>query len=236
MESARSESIATNASNEKIFEILFQKDELTWQTIIHELIRTNQMDPWDVDLSLLTKKYIDMLKKLKELDFRISGKVVLAAAILLKIKSNRLVGEDLDALDSLFAQKEEEDIQDLFDEEIPREKLLFQENKPFLLPRTPQPRKRKVSVYDLVNALEKALEVKRRRVFQHTPDLNIEIPKRSRDISSAIKDVYYRVRNFFSSHKEHTLTFSKLVPSESKEDKVYTFIPLLHLSHLRKVE
>jgi len=226
-----------SSSNEKIFDILFDKDEITWQTIIYELINSDEMDPWDIDISLLTHKYIAMLKKLKELDFRISGKVVLAASILLKIKSNRLVGEDLEALDQLFAQKNEDDIQDLFDEEVPfPERALFQENKPFLLPRTPQPRKRKVSVYDLVNALEKALEVKRRRVFQSMPELSIEIPKKSKDITSIIKNVYYQIKHFFSINSGKTLTFTKLLPSESKEDKVYTFIPLLHLAHLRKID
>ena len=31
------------------------------------------------------------------------------------------------------------------------------------------------------------------------------------------------------------LTFNHLIPSESKEDKVYTFIPLLHLTNQRKI-
>ena len=89
--------------HERIFEILFDKDELTWQSIIQELIKTEQMDPWDVNISLLTKKYIETIKKLKELDFRVSGKVLLAAAILLKIKSNKLVGEDIEYLDRLIS-------------------------------------------------------------------------------------------------------------------------------------
>ena len=32
------------------------------------------------------------------------------------------------------------------------------------------------------------------------------------------------------------LTFTKLLPSESKEDKVHTFIPLLHLAQQNKIE
>ncbi|MCK5140441.1 MAG: segregation/condensation protein A, partial [Thermodesulfovibrionia bacterium] len=32
------------------------------------------------------------------------------------------------------------------------------------------------------------------------------------------------------------LTFSTLVPSETKEDKIYTFIPLLHLTNQRKID
>ena len=34
---------------------------------------------------------------------------------------------------------------------------------------------------------------------------------------------------------KETLTFTKLVPSEKKEDKIYTFIPLLHLDNQEKV-
>lgn len=224
-------------NNEKIFDILFDKDEVTWQTIIYELVKNDEMDPWDIDISLLTHKYIDMLKKLKELDFRISGKVVLAASILLKIKSKKLVGEDIEALDQLFSQRDEDEIQDLFDEPVEHpEKALFQENKPFLLPRTPQPRKRKVSVYDLVNALEKALEVKKRRVFKNMPELNIEIPKKSKDVTEIIRDIYVQIKQFFSINSGRKLTFSKILPSDSREDKVFTFIPLLHLAHLRKID
>ena len=217
--------------HEKIFEILFDKDEITWQSILYELVKTNQMDPWDVDITLLTHEYIKMLKNLKELDFRISGKVVLAAAILLRIKSKRLVGEDLMELDRLFAQSEESDeIVDLFDEPVKgREPGTFT-----LIPRTPQPRKRKVSIYDLMNALEKALEVKRRRVERTIPTLHLDIPERKRDITLIIHDLYLRIKNLFQ-HKK-ILTFSNLIPSDSKEDKVYTFIPLLHLSHQRKLD
>ena len=32
------------------------------------------------------------------------------------------------------------------------------------------------------------------------------------------------------------LTFTKLLPSESREDKVHTFIPLLHLAQQNKIE
>ena len=46
--------IITN--QEGIFELLFDKDEISWQSIILELVRTNQMNPWDVDVSLLSQK------------------------------------------------------------------------------------------------------------------------------------------------------------------------------------
>lgn len=201
--------------------------------MLYDLVRTEQMDPWDINVSLLTKKYITMLKELKGRDFRISGRVLLAAAILLKIKSNRLVGEDILQFDRLLSDEEpEEELYEETPEYIPREEL----GKPSLIPRVPQPRKRKVSIYDLVNALEKALEVKRRRVMHSIPPADIEIPEKQKDITKVIRALYGRIKTFLLQNNKNKLTFSQLVPSENKTDKIYTFVPLLHLSNQQRVE
>jgi len=226
---------------EKIFELLFDKDEITWQSIILDLIKTEQMDPWDIDISLLSQKYLDMLKKLKDLDFRISGKIVLAAAILLRIKSNKLVGEDITELDRLLAGQDLEELQEDFYDELESEFQAGQAgsiviDKPLLTPRTPQPRKRKVSVYDLIDALQKALEVKKRRVMRSIPTAKVEVPKKQVEITSIIREVYGKITNFFFKNNGKKLTFTKLIPSDSKEDKVLTFIPLLHLTNQRKID
>ncbi|HLC96331.1 MAG TPA: ScpA family protein [Candidatus Nanoarchaeia archaeon] len=216
--------------SEQIFSIIFDKDEITWQTIIYELINKGEIDPWDVDISVLTKRYIDMIKQLKVLDLRVSGKVLLAAALLLKIKSNRLMGADLDNLDKLFSQTEEEP--SLFEEQVLRQS----EEKFDLIPKTPQTRKRKVTIYDLVGALERALDVKKRRVMASIPPTNVGIPVKTKDISQVIKEVYGRIRLFFSTGAKGRLTFSQLLSDDSKEGKVYTFIPLLHLTNQRKID
>jgi len=220
--------------HEKIFSIILSKtDEVTWQSIIYELVKSEQMDPWDVDVSILTQKYIQMLRNLKEHDFRISGKVLLAAAILLRLKSNKLVGEDLSELDKLLIGVEEEIEEIGFDESSQNVQL---SEIPDLIPRTPQPRKRKISIFDLVEALEKALEVKKRRLFHSIPPLNLEAPKKKKDITLIIREVYGKIKSFFITTLRDKLTFSKLLPSDSKEDKVYTFIPLLYLAQQNKIE
>ena len=48
--------------------------------------------------------------------------------------------------------------------------------------------------------------------------------------------MYGKIKNFFIQHQNAKLTFIKLTPSESKQDKVYTFIPLLHLTNQRKID
>lgn len=217
-----------------LFELLFEKDEPTWQSMLYELVRSEKMDPWDIDIGLIAERFLEMLGQLKEMDFRVPGKVILAAAILLKIKSNRLLGEDLAYFDGLFKEPEEEQeglLDDIQDAEQ-REDL----SNAKLIPRTPQPRKRKVSIFDLVDALQQAIEVKKRRVMRDIPAFEIEIPKKKVEISQIIKNTYSRIKTIFFKDKSNKLTFSQLIPSDSKQDKVYTYIPLLHLTHQRKID
>ena len=192
------------------------------------------MNPWDIDISLMTQKFLDRLKELKNMDFRISGKIVLASSMLLKIKSTRLLDQDLTAFDTLLSSSDEEEVSEILEDS---DSNLFYENdeKPKIIPRTPQPRKRKVSVFDLVEALEKALEVENRRKQYIVPEVKVGIPKKQKDIGLVIKDLYEKIASFFKKSTT-TLSFSQLIPSDSKEDKVFTFIPLLHLDTQGKID
>ena len=222
---------------DKIFELLVEKDDIAWKDIIFDLVRKEEMDPWNVNVGLLANRYIELLKQAKQLDFKVSGKVVLAAAFLLKIKSKRLVGEDLDEFDRLLAGNtvdEDEFYDDLAS--MRDASQISEEERVNLIPRTPQPRKRKVSVYDLVNALEKALEVKKRRIIKSIPTLEVEAPAKKRDVGVVIRQVYDKILDFFLANSGKKLSFSELVPSEEKDDKISTFVPLLHLSNSRKIE
>jgi segregation and condensation protein A len=220
---------------EKIYDMLVDKNEISWKAIIFDLIKKEEMNPWDVDVSLISQKYIERLKQLKEADLKLSGKVLLASSILVRIKSARLVGDDLDEFDRLIAGSDmsQEDFYDELEQELLKgERKALEENLE-LLPRLPQARRRKVSVFDLVKALEKALEVKKRRVLQSVPP-PMDLPERKFDITAAISGLFQRISSLFSSRKE--LTFKELLNSDDREEKVYTFIPLLHLYNKRQVE
>lgn len=224
--------------HDKIFEILFNKDEITWQSLLLDLVKQEGMDPWDIDVSILAQKYIKMLGTLKKLDFHVTGKVVLSAALLLKIKSNRLVGEDILNLDRLFAETEDTQQAEELDESD--NDVAYEDGTenpiPGLIPHTPQPRKRKVSIYDLMEALQKAMDVKKRRLMRYLPKGQpLTLPTRTFDIGNAIRELYLRLKEHFH-HGKSTVTFSQLVPSSERKDKVYTFIPLLHLSTQRKID
>lgn len=215
----------------QLYDMLLKDDEITWQTIIYDLIKTEQMDPWDIDISYLTNKYLEAVKSMKEMNMFISGKVILAAALMLRIKSTKLVAEDIAFFDELlFHNDSEELIDDVMAEESHRIKDI-----PRLAIKTPQARKRKITVHDLMDALQKALEVNQRRTLRRIEErrINVAIPKIKIDITALIKGLYDKIMDMFKT--EDVVTFSKLVPSDKKEDKIYTFIPMLHLDNQGKI-
>ena len=218
---------------EQIFDLLLNQEDVTWKTLLYDLVKTEQMDPWDVNITLLTQKYIAVIKKMQELDLRISGKILLAAAFLLKIKSSHLVDNDFAKLDALLNPDEGED--DFFEEFINENGQRIRQ-KYHLIPKNPQPRNRKVSIHDLVKALQQAMATKRRILNQQRP-INFEMPKKGIDILGVIRDLYHKITYYTTKEEGKELTFTKLLPPRAgKKEKVYTFIPLLHLENEQKVE
>ena len=221
-------------------QFLFEKDDVTWKALLYNLVKSEQMNPWDIDLSHLSQRYIETLKQMKQMDFRISGKVLLAAAILLKLKSEHLLRHGVDELDRLLARTYEPELDNGFFSEFSND--LFQvaqkidNEHPPLIPRTPQQRQRKITIYDLAEALQQALEVNKRKLERQHPLIKITIPQRKFDISQVIRDVYTRIKTYFHQNENQKLTFTHLLPKgATRQDKAYTFIPLLHLDNQRKI-
>ncbi len=218
---------------EQVFDLLLKQEDISWKNILQELVRTEQMDPWNIDLAMLAKRYIQVIREMQGHDFRISGKILLAAAFLLKMKAAYLVEHDISNLDKLINQAEVVDEEELFDDLAggKREKLQVS-----LIPRTPQPRTRKVSIDDLIDALQRAMASRKRILAQNRP-IMMALPKRNIDILGVIRDLYHKIIYYSEKEQSKVLAFSRLLPPRAgKKEKVYTFIPLLHLEHQRKIE
>lgn len=212
--------------------MLMQKDEITWQAIIYDLVKSEQMNPWDIDISILTQKYLEVVRQLQEHNFFISGKVILASAILLKIKSHKFLTENLANFDAQLFQQNE----DLLDDANYIDPITNQPI-PELLIKTPQARKRKIDLNDLIGALDKALKVDQKRLLRRRWERVVneaKLPEKKIDIASLIKSVYNRILGWFT--KKEKITFSELVGSDKRDDKINTFIPLLYLSNNHSVD
>ena len=73
-----------------------------------------------------------------------------------------------------------------------------------------------------------------KRIREDTALVTVSIPEKKVDITQLIKDVYDKVKHFLS--EKDRITFEELIEhSTDKHEKIYTFIPLLHLDTQQKV-
>lgn len=217
---------------EQIHELLFQ-EKLSWQAIIYDLINSEQLDPWDIDISLLSAKYLERIKELEEANFFVSSKVLLAASLLLRIKSEIVLNEDLPALDELLQGKKEE-------KKYTQERIELDEDIPFLVPRTPLPRFRRVTLEELMRALDTAIKTETRRIKreilfrQQEREIGIAIPKRAFNLQDKIRELYRKLEDIFST-RDGKLAFSELTHAHTREERIIQFVALLHLDTQQRV-
>ncbi len=219
--------------NQNQFFDLITGEELSWQSIIYDLIKTEQLDPWDIDLGILAEKYVLIIQQLEEADFLISSKVLLACSLLLRLKSDILVNSYIQDLnDALYGKKDEKRYE--------LERINIDEDElPILVPRTPMARHKKVTLKELMNALDHAINTENRRIKKEIKGRQAQksalavmprgdfVPLKVR-----IKSIFGIVDNHIKQGNEH-LKFSQM--AESKEEKLASFVPVLHLSTEGKI-
>jgi len=222
-----------SAKQEKIHNILFNR-EIGWQEIIYDLINTEQLDPWDINITTLSDKYLERVRQFEEADFFVSGKVLLAAAFLLRIKSEMLLNKYIRSIDEiLFGAKEEK--------AKPLERIDLDETIPMLVPKSPMPRLKKVTLNQLMEALGKAIATENRRIKKEIVyknvlrDTSFSMPKKRPGIEVRITEIYGKIKNYFNGNvKEKRISFVKF--SENKrEQKINMFPNLILLDHQKKI-
>lgn len=229
------EEIKPTVSQDQIHDILFNR-EIGWQEIIYDLINTEQLDPWNIDITILSNKYLQKVSELEEADFFVSSKVLLAASLLLRIKSEILLNKYIKSIDDILFGRSEE--------KTPKkelERIELEEEIPELVPRSPMPRFKKVTLKELMESLSKAITTENRRIKKAIINKNalretgISLPKKKFNIKDKIQNIIERLTNHFSSSKEHKkITYSEFVGIE-KEKRIEHFSPLLHLENQKKV-
>ena len=184
------------------------------QTLV-ELVRQHRLDPWDVDLQRLTSLYIQLVGEMKEPDIRASGRVLLSAAILLRIKSsfsgNGNGGQEV----------AEDDLLEVMNVDFP------DIGEVTLIQNTP----RKLTLEDLLGALQEALsEIPQKklprsrrmeRIVQLLNEYEVNIEKH-------IEELYGRISQIISSGGKPTLL--SLAGERSRQAVAWTFLLLLFLS------
>ncbi len=185
-----------------------------WQEVLATLVAEEGMDPLELDIIKLVDAFTRYLEQLKQFDFRIPARFILVAAILLRMKAELLL--------------EEEEQKALETKEVPPLNI---EDVPTLLPPITRKPTRKVTLNELVTALNKAFDFKEKK---ETKKLRMRraverLIEKEEDIEVRINDIYERISIL------HSTTFSDLVPSWKRMEIVKTFLPILHLETRGKI-
>lgn len=212
-----------------------------WQVMIFELINSEQLDPWDINIIILTKKYFEKIEEMQDADFYISSKILLAAALLLRIKSEFLLNRHIKSIDEILFGKKEENKYVVERIEINEDEL------PLLIPKTPLSRLKKVTLPELLTALDKAINTESRRIRKEVEVVRakklseIDFPTFRRiDLKDRIKHFYAKILTFLkkkavdNEKNMNKIGYSNMV-GKDKEEKISCFLPLLHLSNTQKL-
>lgn len=235
---------------EKIYQVAVDKDRIDWKEFLYELINNEGLDPWDVDLSILTKKYLEAVKKIASVDFDVTGKFLTIAVFLLKTKAENLVDKDLRGIDEQIAQVQNTDEGDFFegwetldelDMSLEELNLKRKKEKYSIKVRNPIARKRKVNIFDLINLLEKTFKQSNKRrenFFARNDDMDYEGPiyeEKPIDLKQVIADLHDMILMEIDKADSH-ITFDHVTKDvKTTKELLGRFMSVLYLHNQDKV-
>lgn len=194
----------------------------TWREMLLDLVSANQLDPWNIDIVLITSNYIERIKKMEMLDLRVPANLILAAAILIRFKSDAL--------------RFEEEAQVSTEETYVPEEGGEAETIPMLELKTRIPPKRMVTLDELLLAMEKVFDDQKKREekaakIEIPAVINIQLPEFN--IEQRMDDVYRRIVE--AKDVEGLTTFNAILKTHEAFEVIATLLPMLHLAQDKKI-
>lgn len=194
-------------------------DQPAWKTILIDLVRTEKMDPWNIDVTELADKYLAKINQLEKADLRIPANAILASAILLKLKARTLRLSPL-----------EEPEPEVTPEQIAQMNATIPDLKTMR-----KLREGKVSLEELVSSIETIIEKTRtreeKRIFQSIPVF--QFPFTEESMKTRIDAVFEKINARIDS--QGLVIFSALLDERTTDEMVYTFVPILFLVNKGKI-
>ena len=194
--------------------------------ILVNLAKNQEIDPWDIDIVSVTDKFLARIEDIQMMDLRISGRTLLYASILLRMKSN-------------WVDMDEPEEYDIFDDSMD-----FFEVDDYPVPKLPVRRiaTRPVTLQELIAELKKAERVEHRKKEKKllrkleervavTTDEVLGIAHEE-DILGRVARLNYVLDSVFEEHD--SVVFSELI-GEERSENIMTYVSLLFLATEKKI-
>ncbi len=195
--------------------------------ILLNLVKSDDVNPWDVDIVYITDRFFAHIEDMKMMDLRISGRTLLYAAILLRMKSTGIVVEDEE--DDDFGFDDGMDFYDIEDYPVPKLPIRRVATRP-------------VTLQELIIELKKAENVEFKRSERLRIRKVIEMEAATTDEVLGIaheENIMERVTllgdQLIDLFKDRTcVQFSDIVNGDRSE-KILTYLTLLFLATDKKI-
>ena len=194
-------------------------DQPAWKTILLDLVETEKMNPWDIDVIILSEKYLKKISELEGNNLRVPANAILACAILVKTKAKYLKLSSLD-------EKEEKV------ELTPEQKEMMLAQIPDLMSER-MSREGRITLDELVMSIEDIIQ-------RTTPKKNssrviprIEINFDATSIEEKLESVFELIKQKVDS--QGIVLFKDLVDSDEVDSIVDVFLPVLFLMNSGKL-
>ncbi len=227
-----------------------------------DMARRGEIDPWNVDVVEVADKFLQELERAKKLDLRVSGRVLLYAAILVRMKADILAEEAV--LENNLENNNENENEDkcendenyiiedyppeigffendldytceIYDIDVDLQEFKSDEVISYLL--SPRRKVRRfTTLKDLLAELKKAEKGKRKKEKVRKGDevkRVIEIPHEE-DMEDTIERIERELIKLFEV--KGIVMFSELVMNKRKSEMLSYFVSLLYLSFRKKIE
>ncbi|MEM4326775.1 MAG: segregation/condensation protein A [Candidatus Diapherotrites archaeon] len=196
-------------------------DQPAWKTILIELVKKEKMNPWEIDINELTKKYLEKINSLSYHNLKIPANAILACALLLKFKSNFLRVSEIKTKEDLEKEKKK-----MTPEEIKEFEAMLPD-----LTNIRKIREGKISLDELVSAIEKMLKQTKKieeKSKEKKQRIKFVIPYQDFKIEEEMEKTLKRIKRNVDS--QNIVVFSRVIKDPTKiEDVVKTFIACLFL-------
>jgi segregation and condensation protein A len=189
-----------------------------WSFLLDSL-KASKLSPWDIDIAYLVSSFLQKMYELGVIDFRVSGRALLSASIILRLKTQQLL-------------------------EVDASNELSEEEKELVLPPLEMPLRltsRKVTLDELLVALERVLlqgeeKLNKRQEGKFAgfnPPLVFELEPDMINVEKSINETLQRILRLSSINS--IVMFSQLLSERTSKEIVKTLLSCLHLANRGRI-
>ncbi|MDD3244773.1 MAG: segregation/condensation protein A [Candidatus ainarchaeum sp.] len=200
-------------------------DQPNWKIILYDLVKSNEIDIWNVNLIELTDLYLEKIRNLQQNNLLIPANALLAAAILLKLKTYSLKLSTI--------SNDEEELKLLSEEDFMAISGSIDLNTPTRL------KEGQVSLDELIDIIDvminKPTKKNIEKRIKEVKEFKFILPRKTQEITDRINKLLDVINSYKDS--ENLVLFSNMTKGQDPSKMIDNyFIPMLFLVQDQKID